>query len=358
MFHSLEWGLISPPKPHAFVSLPVQSSFFSILINILKDKCNETFFYTVFLLLFIYIAYRLPTKFMLSELDLLVYFPLFNTAYTLCCVFSICQVTRKELTNTRLAFIIFFGLSIPFMIYLSSGYYHELHQHIYTALALVSGMVMPCEGPVVIDKLKKLTFLHNGSSNTSGPPASSGNRAAGSGSGSGQATGSNSLPEESRANVPGFTQLLTNSYNATVYGTHPSPGPASGSVAPATPPSGLCSGEMFDTKNKSSCELNSVLGPDPKPELIEGSSDKISRQMRDRLYGAAKSIYAKHSDDKTLSLEERTAIARKFSGLNEGYYIENRGSRVRPDYRVTIRRSNGKFEPIKDTTDTLEKLNR
>nr|YP_009543474.1 cytochrome c oxidase subunit I [Parmotrema ultralucens]AYU71454.1 cytochrome c oxidase subunit I [Parmotrema ultralucens] len=28
VFNSLEWGLNSPPKPHAFVSLPVQSSFF------------------------------------------------------------------------------------------------------------------------------------------------------------------------------------------------------------------------------------------------------------------------------------------------------------------------------------------
>ena len=35
MFNSLEWGLISPPKPHAFTSLPVQSDCIDIvsLIN-------------------------------------------------------------------------------------------------------------------------------------------------------------------------------------------------------------------------------------------------------------------------------------------------------------------------------------
>ena len=115
---------------------------------------------------------------------------------------------------------------------------------------------------------------------------------------------------------------------------------------------------MFDSNNKSSSELNNIFGPNPNPEQIESISDKIRRQMRDRVYAAEKSIYGKHPVDQTLSLEDRTAIARKFAGLNEGYYVENRGSRIRPDFRVTIRGSNGKFEPIKDTTETLEKLNR
>ena len=363
VFNSLEWGLNSPPKAHAFVSLPVQSSFFSIpprFIKIIKDNLNETSFYTVFLVLFTLIAYKLTTKFMLSELDLVLYFPLFSTAYSLLCAICICHVRNKELTNFRFAFIVFFGLSVPLMIYLFSGYYNELHVYICSALALVSGMAISSEGPVVIEIWKKLTLYKNGSSNTSGPPASSGNRAAGSGSGSGsgQGTGSSSVPEESRANVPGFRQLLTNTYNATVYGTRPSHGPASGSVAPATPPSGLCNGEMFDSNNKSSSELNNIFGPNPNPEQIESISDKIRRQMRDRVYAAEKSIYGKHPVDQTLSLEDRTAIARKFAGLNEGYYVENRGSRIRPDFRVTIRGSNGKFEPIKDTTETLEKLNR
>ncbi len=31
-YPSLEWGLSSPPKPHAFVSLPVQSRIFSFFL--------------------------------------------------------------------------------------------------------------------------------------------------------------------------------------------------------------------------------------------------------------------------------------------------------------------------------------
>ena len=95
-FNSLEWGLGSPPKPHAFVSLPVQSGFFSNRFYLIKDKLNVSFFYTVFLVLFIYIAYRLPTLFMLSELKLLLYFPLFNAAYTLICAISIAHVRKKN----------------------------------------------------------------------------------------------------------------------------------------------------------------------------------------------------------------------------------------------------------------------
>ena len=37
-FNSLEWSLSSPPKPHAFVSLPLQSNILGSLWNILKDK--------------------------------------------------------------------------------------------------------------------------------------------------------------------------------------------------------------------------------------------------------------------------------------------------------------------------------
>ena len=37
-FNSLEWSLNSPPKPHAFVSLPLQSSVFSSMFDIMKKK--------------------------------------------------------------------------------------------------------------------------------------------------------------------------------------------------------------------------------------------------------------------------------------------------------------------------------
>ena len=142
MYKSLE-RLNYPPKPHAFMALPAQSGFFSTQFRFIKENLNETLFYTIFLLFFIYIAYRLPTKFMLNELGLLVYFPLFNIVYTLCCAICIAHVRKKELTKTRLVFIGFFGLSVPFMFILFGGYYYELHLHVYLTLASLVALLEP-----------------------------------------------------------------------------------------------------------------------------------------------------------------------------------------------------------------------
>ena len=43
-FNSLEWGLNSPPKPHAFVSLPLQSFLIKQLINILCDFFDKSYY--------------------------------------------------------------------------------------------------------------------------------------------------------------------------------------------------------------------------------------------------------------------------------------------------------------------------
>jgi heme/copper-type cytochrome/quinol oxidase subunit 1 len=40
-YNSLEWSLNSPPKPHAFVSLPLQSSILSSILDISKKKLNK-----------------------------------------------------------------------------------------------------------------------------------------------------------------------------------------------------------------------------------------------------------------------------------------------------------------------------
>ena len=40
-FSSLEWCLNSPPKPHAFVSLPLQSDVYSILTFFVGENCGR-----------------------------------------------------------------------------------------------------------------------------------------------------------------------------------------------------------------------------------------------------------------------------------------------------------------------------
>lgn len=48
-FNSLEWGLDSPPKPHAFVSLPIQSV--SMLTKVKLQFNNLKYYYTLCLVL-------------------------------------------------------------------------------------------------------------------------------------------------------------------------------------------------------------------------------------------------------------------------------------------------------------------
>ena len=382
VFNSLEWGLNSPPKPHAFVSLPVQSSFFSILsrfINIIKDKYNETLFYTVFLVFFFCFAYRLPTKFMLSQLDLLLYLPLFSIIYSLCCAFSICQVSKKELTISRLVFIVFSGLSIPLMIYLFSGNYNELHVCICSALALVSGVAIPSEGPVVIDIWKRLTLYKNGDSNASTPPA-------------GQNSGSSNRP--SRSNIMSISSILAGPAPA----TGSSHGPVSGSAAAGTSGSSdsnagsaaagtsgssdsnarsaaagtsaqptrvgvyAGSGVVHAGDKMSKDDLDRTFGPTPSKEEVGRIYNKIMAQKREihesninSKKSIQRSVFEDYSFEATLSPNERRGLARKLLGERPGYFATVKGSPSNPDIKVMIQAGGGR-KSILQSNDLIEFL--
>ena len=363
------WNLndaLQPPKPHAFVSLPVQSSFFSILSrfrNILKDKCNETTFYTVFLVFLFYFAYRLPTKFMLSELDLLLYLPLFSIIYSLLCAFSICQVMNKELTISRLVFIVFSGLSVPLMIYLFSGDYNKLHVCICSALASALGVAMPSEGPFFIDTLKKLILYKNGDCNASTPS-------------SGQNSGSSNRP--SRLNVMSISSILTGSAPA----TGSSHGPVSGSAAAGTSgpsdsnPESAAAGtsaqparvsEDFNGDNMSNAELDRRFGPKPTQEEEDVIYNKIMGQKREieesnvestrSTLRSTRSIFENYSPEATLSPKDIKGLARKLLGERNGYIATVRGDPNNPKIRVMIT-SGGIRRSLIQSNDLIESLKR
>ena len=362
VFNFLEWGLNSTPKPHAFVSLPVQSSFFSILsrfINIIKDKCNETFFYTVSLVYFIYFAYRLPTKFMLSELDMLLYLPLFSIIYSLCCAFIIGQISKKELTISRLVFIVFSGLSIPLIIYLFSGNFNELHVCICSALALVSGMAITSEGPVVIDVLKKLTLYKYGDSNASTPPA-------------GQNSGSSNRP--SRPNPMSISSILADPDPA----TRSSHGPVSGSAAAGTSGSSSSNAESAGTQpqptwindectrdNMSNADLDNKFGPIPPKEEVDGIYNKIIAQKREigelnrRSTGSTirstKSIFGDYSPEATLSPKDIKGLARMLLGEHNRFIATVKGDSSNPYIRLMIM-TGGTRRPIEQSNDVINIL--
>lgn len=367
VYNSLEWGLGSPPKPHAFVSLPVQSGFFSNRFYLIKDKLNVSFFYTVFLVLFIYIAYRLPTLFMLSELKLLLYFPLFNAAYTLICAISIAHVRKKKLTMPRLVFMAFFSLSVAFIKFSCSEYYHDLYLHLdisriceflvdllwpvvildITGYATTPGPVTMHKGPASTPGLGA-----SGSASGSGPDSGSGSQAAGSGS---QAAGSGSQAAGS-GSIPGFGSLLASTVDATppALSTPPSNVPAesiptlpnvagilgaSGSVAGDTSALPIqAKGQFIYPDNLTDTQLDGLYGPYPSKMQLDRICEKIVAQ---RTQPKSKSIYGDYpantttnGRDATLTYEEQNIIARKLLGLRKGYFSQLSGSDSNPRLKV------------------------
>ena len=389
-FNFLEWGLNSPPKPHGFTSCeasPIQSNFFSIpprFINIIKGKWNETFFYTVFLVLFFYLGYRFPTQLMLSELDLLVYFPLINIAYSICCIFCICHVSNKELTKSRLGFVVISGLSIPLMIYLFSGNYNELRVCICSALASVLGVAIPSEGPVIIEVWKRLTLYKNGDSNASTPPpgqnSGSSNRPPRSNIMSissiiaGQNSGSSNRP--SRSNIMSISSIIAGSAPA----TGSSHGPVSGSAAAGTSgssdsnagsaaagirpqPASIVDGYTRD--NMSDDDLNNKFGPIPPKEEVDGILNKLMAQKREidesnknsigSTKRSTKSIFGNYSPEATLSPKDIKGLARMLLGEDNRFIATVRGNPSNP--KITVMKfTGGKNRSIQQSNDLLDIL--
>ena len=301
---------------------------------------------------------------MLSQLDLLLYLPLFSIIYSLCCAFSICQVSKKELTISRLVFIVFSGLSIPLMIYLFSGNYNELHVCICSALALVSGVAIPSEGPVVIDIWKRLILYKNGDSNASTPTA-------------GQNSGSSNRP--SRWNIMSISSILADSAPY----TGSSHGPVSGSAAAGTSGSSdsnagsaaagtsaqptrvgvyAGSGVIHAGDKMSKDDLDRTFGPTPSKEEIGGIYNKIMAQKREihesnknskRLI--QRSIFEDYSFEATLSPNERRGLARKLLGERPGYFATVKGSPSNPNIKVMIEAGGGR-KSIVQSNDLIEFL--
>ena len=105
-FDSLEWGLSSPPKPHAFVSLPVQSRNFRLISKI-----------SIFLLIaYFTFAFRWPFKAIFEQLDILAYFPFINTCISLALAFCVAAASLKELSYFRIGLIIAMGTVLPLLV--------------------------------------------------------------------------------------------------------------------------------------------------------------------------------------------------------------------------------------------------
>ena len=228
----------------------------------------------------------------------------------------------------RLVFMAFFSLSVAFIKFSCSEYYHDLYLHL--DISRICEFLVDLLWPVVILDI-------TGYATTPGPVTMH-KGPAGSGS------------------IPGFGSLLASTVDATppALSTPPSNVPAestptlpnvagilgaSGSVAGDT--SGLpiqAKGQFIYPDNLTDTELDGLYGPYPSKMQLDRICEKIVAQ---RTQPKSKSIYGDYpantttnGRDATLTYEEQNNIARKLLGLRKGYFSQLSGSDSNPRLKV------------------------
>ena len=128
-FNSIEWGLNSPPKPHAFVSLPLQSKKIPFSRKTLISLTVSMLIGTG-----LYLSYRYPMSFMLKQLDIFICYPLFNVVVALISVMLIANIKNNRVGRLQYWITGFFALSIPLLV---NHYANDL-QELYSSIGVVS----------------------------------------------------------------------------------------------------------------------------------------------------------------------------------------------------------------------------
>ena len=124
-----QWKLNSLPKPCAFMSCEaslVQSGLFSFTFsfNSILSKFKSNFHLFIWALVLTW-AYKFPTKFLLDQLHLLAYYPIFNVVFALLSVVVIANLKGNKITKTMIIIGAVLGLSIPYLVPYVHSYISE-----------------------------------------------------------------------------------------------------------------------------------------------------------------------------------------------------------------------------------------
>ena len=186
---------IASYQPHPFASLPLQSGLFKIFTRLGVACLTFSLLTTIAIGIGFSLAYRIPTRFMLGQLDLLQYYALFNVIITLCSITAIAYVKGKNVSSRQLYIAIFFAFSVPLLIWYVDGDYKELYaslQYLFAHLPLVwnsikdNRMIMgPQSLPLTLSKIGS-----EGASSGGGGVGSSSGTGGASSSGTGGASSS------------------------------------------------------------------------------------------------------------------------------------------------------------------------
>ena len=104
-FDSLEWGLSSPPKPHAFESLPVQSG-----LRLINHKISLALIGLLFTF-----GFRFQIRPIFDSLEIGMYFCMFSTALSITTLLIVSNLSNKPVMLIRILLVITCGIVIPLM---------------------------------------------------------------------------------------------------------------------------------------------------------------------------------------------------------------------------------------------------
>lgn len=81
------------------------------------------------------LGYKIPTHFMLGQLNLSQFYPLFNTVIVLCSILIIANIKGISIKPRQLYIGVFFALLLPFFILLFGGEYKQTYEAIHYLFA-------------------------------------------------------------------------------------------------------------------------------------------------------------------------------------------------------------------------------
>lgn len=198
-FNSLEWVLNSPPKPHAFQSLSLQSHV-KFNFNLLKKtSISAPLLLLVLFGIFMTLSHRIPVRIMFTELDILPYYPLYNAFLACFVTMAIFGIKNKSYSSVNIAFAFIFSLSGSLLLA-----YINLHSRDLLALILTIFGI----------DISLLAYEYNsgsGSCYKKLPDTTIGGGGSGSGSGSGSSRPQATSSGDNTTRAPASVQYLLNS---------------------------------------------------------------------------------------------------------------------------------------------------
>ena len=133
-----QWKLNSPPKPHAFLSLPLQSGLFNFVIK----RLNKRLLIGVTVGLGFSVAYRIPIRIMLDNLDIAYCYPLVAALCTVLTIIIVNNMLELKTKHFQWLSAAAFGAAIAFLLIFLKQYTvtSEFYQILISSLIAYSAL--------------------------------------------------------------------------------------------------------------------------------------------------------------------------------------------------------------------------